>query len=111
MARRAPKDSSDLGLRTSALGIYVHIPFCSAICNYCNFNRGLLDEALKRQYVDALIREKPDNPYFWEVKGDLLMRNGRIKEAVGPLRQAMKMLPDAAPSAILMPISRRRCDT
>ena len=36
------------------LGLYLHIPFCAAICNYCNFNRGLLDEALKRQYVDAL---------------------------------------------------------
>jgi oxygen-independent coproporphyrinogen-3 oxidase len=39
------------------LGLYVHIPFCAAICNYCNFNRGLFDEALKRRYVEALIRE------------------------------------------------------
>ena len=39
-----------------ALGIYVHVPFCAAICNYCNFNRGLLDEGLKRRYVDALER-------------------------------------------------------
>src|SRR6478736_808384 len=39
------------------LGLYVHIPFCSAICNYCNFNRGLYDEALKARYVDALIAE------------------------------------------------------
>jgi len=39
------------------LGLYLHIPFCAAICNYCNFNRGLLDEAVKRRYVDALVRE------------------------------------------------------
>jgi putative oxygen-independent coproporphyrinogen III oxidase len=39
------------------LGIYVHVPFCSAICNYCNFNRGLFDPALKGRYVDALRRE------------------------------------------------------
>jgi oxygen-independent coproporphyrinogen-3 oxidase len=39
------------------LGLYVHVPFCAAICNYCNFNRGLLDEAVKRRYVDALIAE------------------------------------------------------
>jgi oxygen-independent coproporphyrinogen-3 oxidase len=39
------------------LGLYLHIPFCSAICNYCNFNRGLFDETLKRQYVDALVQE------------------------------------------------------
>src|SRR5437660_11776638 len=39
------------------LGLYVHIPFCSAICNYCNFNRGLFDADLKARYVDALICE------------------------------------------------------
>ena len=39
------------------LGLYVHIPFCSAICNYCNFNRGLFDGALKARYVEALILE------------------------------------------------------
>jgi len=39
------------------LGLYVHIPFCSAICNYCNFNRGLFDAAQKTRYVDALVRE------------------------------------------------------
>src|SRR5436190_5140084 len=39
------------------LGLYVHIPFCSAICNYCNFNRGLFDADLKQQYVAALLRE------------------------------------------------------
>ena len=39
------------------LGLYIHIPFCSAICNYCNFNRGLFDAALKEQYVAALLRE------------------------------------------------------
>jgi oxygen-independent coproporphyrinogen-3 oxidase len=39
------------------LGLYVHIPFCSAICNYCNFNRGLFDAGLKARYVEALIAE------------------------------------------------------
>src|SRR5215470_3415809 len=39
------------------LGLYLHIPFCSAICNYCNFNRGLFDTRQKERYVDALVRE------------------------------------------------------
>ena len=39
------------------LGLYLHIPFCSAICNYCNFNRGLFDAAAKARYVDALLAE------------------------------------------------------
>lgn len=38
-------------------GLYIHIPFCSAICNYCNFNRGLFDASLKARYVEALIAE------------------------------------------------------
>jgi oxygen-independent coproporphyrinogen-3 oxidase len=39
------------------LGLYIHIPFCSAICNYCNFNRGLFDAGLKERYVAALLAE------------------------------------------------------
>jgi oxygen-independent coproporphyrinogen III oxidase len=38
-------------------GIYIHIPFCAAICNYCNFNRGLHDDTVRRRYVDALIAD------------------------------------------------------
>jgi oxygen-independent coproporphyrinogen-3 oxidase len=44
------------------LGIYIHVPFCSAICNYCNFNRGLFDESLKTRFVDALLREIDQAP-------------------------------------------------
>jgi oxygen-independent coproporphyrinogen-3 oxidase len=47
---------SAIGNRQFA-GAYVHVPFCSAICNYCNFNRGLYDETLKTQYVTALRTE------------------------------------------------------
>ena len=39
------------------LGLYLHIPFCAAICNYCNFNRGLFDAGLKERYVEALLAE------------------------------------------------------
>ncbi|HET9705740.1 MAG TPA: radical SAM family heme chaperone HemW [Vicinamibacterales bacterium] len=38
-------------------GIYLHIPFCAAICNYCNFNRGLHDDGLRRRYVEALVAD------------------------------------------------------
>ena len=58
---------------TSSAGIYVHIPFCAAICNYCNFNRGLHEEGLRQRYVRALIDDirsfadptiKADTIYF-----------------------------------------------
>jgi len=41
----------------SPIGLYLHIPFCAAICNYCNFNRGLHDDGLRRRYVDALVSD------------------------------------------------------
>lgn len=44
-------------MMTGNLGLYVHVPFCSSICNYCNFNRGLLDGELKRRYVEAVTAE------------------------------------------------------
>jgi oxygen-independent coproporphyrinogen-3 oxidase len=46
------------------LGLYVHVPFCSAICNYCNFNRGLFDAALKERFVAALLEEIRRAPAF-----------------------------------------------
>jgi oxygen-independent coproporphyrinogen-3 oxidase len=49
--------SSGTGHREPGTGIYVHIPFCAAICNYCNFNRGLHEDGLRRRYVEALIAD------------------------------------------------------
>jgi len=43
--------------RNQEIGVYIHVPFCSAICNYCNFNRGLLDGDLKRRYVEAVAQD------------------------------------------------------
>ncbi len=56
------------------LGLYVHIPFCSAICNYCNFNRGLFDAALKERYVAALLQEIRG---YGEGAPDLRLRSGQ----------------------------------
>jgi predicted Zn-dependent protease len=42
--------------------------------------------------IDALIRDKPDNPYFWELKGELLLKAGQAPAAIDPLRKAVSML-------------------
>jgi predicted Zn-dependent protease len=42
--------------------------------------------------IDALIRDKPDNAYFWELKGELLLKAGQPAEAVEPLRRAAALL-------------------
>lgn len=42
--------------------------------------------------IDALIKERPNNPYFWELKGHVYAKDGKFKEATGPLRQALKLM-------------------
>ena len=55
--RRDDRRASAPNTVNGSLGLYVHIPFCEAICNYCNFNRRLYDAALKQRYLQALGRE------------------------------------------------------
>lgn len=38
-------------------GLYIHIPFCDRICSYCDFAKLVANDDLKKQYIDALIRE------------------------------------------------------
>lgn len=40
-----------------SLGLYIHIPFCKSLCNFCPYCKVPYDRALCRRYVDALIRE------------------------------------------------------
>ena len=42
--------------------------------------------------IDALIREQPNNPYFWELKGNLLYLGGQRPEAVAPMRKALALV-------------------
>jgi putative oxygen-independent coproporphyrinogen III oxidase len=73
------------GHRSSALGVYVHIPFCSSICNYCNFNRGLYDEALKTRYVAALLREIDDRARFSsDIQADTIYFGGGTPSLLDP---------------------------
>ena len=55
--RRPPLPAVNAVAPAGPLGIYLHIPFCEAICNYCNFNRELVRTDLKRRYLAALARE------------------------------------------------------
>lgn len=45
--------------------------------------------------VDDLIRSKPDDPYFWELKGQVLLDSGKPRDALGPLRKAVALAPRA----------------
>ena len=52
------------------------------------------DRALKG--IDALLAEQPENPYLWELKGQVLFENGRVKEAEAPHRKSVELKPTAA---------------
>jgi len=51
------------------------------------------DKALKQ--IDALLQEQPENPYLWELKGQVLFEFGRIQEAETPQRKSVELKPDA----------------
>src|SRR4029079_11213488 len=46
--------------------------------------------------VDGLIREFPNNPYYRELKGQMLFENGRGREAIRPYEDAVRLAPAAA---------------
>jgi putative oxygen-independent coproporphyrinogen III oxidase len=42
---------------SSPLGIYIHIPFCSTKCDYCNFASGVYPDSMVLPYLTALREE------------------------------------------------------
>jgi predicted Zn-dependent protease len=41
--------------------------------------------------IDGLIQTQPNNPYFYELKGQALLEGGRPAEAIAPLRHAVTL--------------------
>ena len=64
--------------------------YARAIADYRELDT---DKALKE--IDALIAEKPDDPYLYELKGQALMESARAVEGEAPLRKAVELKPDA----------------
>ena len=52
-----------------------------------------LDKALP--IIDGLIHDFPKDPYFRELKGQMLFENGRIADAVQPYEEAVRLAPEA----------------
>jgi oxygen-independent coproporphyrinogen-3 oxidase len=84
------------------LGLYVHIPFCSAICNYCNFNRGLFDADQKARYIRALLEEitkkgdaSPADTIFFGGGTPSLLEPSEIGSIIDTCRRSFALTPDA----------------
>ncbi|WP_428672191.1 M48 family metalloprotease [Roseibium sp.] len=43
--------------------------------------------------IDALIRTQPNNPYYYELKGQALLEGGDPKSAIAPFRKALSFKP------------------
>jgi predicted Zn-dependent protease len=84
--RDYPKDDNSLEAR------YAH-----AIAYYRTAD---MDRALP--LVDGLIDEHPDDPYFHELKGQMLFEQGRLQESLPHLETAAKLLPDSPHILLLL---------
>ena len=75
VARRYPPSDQSLPARYArAIASYRHADLRVAI-----------------EQIDGLIQAQPNNPYFYELKGQALLEGGRPSEAIAPLRQAVRL--------------------
>jgi predicted Zn-dependent protease len=80
VARRYPQTDQSLAAR-----------YARAISAYRHANvRGAVAQ------VDTLIQAQPNNPYFYELKGQALLETGHPAEAIAPLRRAVQTAPHPA---------------
>ncbi len=52
--------------------------------------------------ADALLAIAPDDPFFLELKGQILLEGGHPKEAIAPLRKAVANAPDMPMIAVML---------
>ncbi|MEA2984688.1 MAG: hypothetical protein QOD94_942 [Alphaproteobacteria bacterium] len=86
VARRYPASDTSLAARYArAISAYRHSDL-----------RGALTQ------IDSLIQAQPNNPYFYELKGQALLESGQPAAAIAPLRHAAKIAPHPALIQIML---------
>lgn len=53
-----------------------------------------LDDGLRE--IDRLIEKEPENPFFAELKGQMLFEHGKIQESITPHRRSVELAPQYA---------------
>lgn len=51
------------------------------------------DDAIRQ--IDALLEENPENPFLWELRGQVLFESGRVAEAEPAHRRSVELMPEA----------------
>lgn len=78
VARRYPRGDNSLPARYArAIQSYLHADLRAAVAA-----------------MDGLIAEMPNFPYFWELKGQMLLETGHAREALAPLKKAVSLAPN-----------------
>jgi predicted Zn-dependent protease len=86
VARRYPSSDTSLPARYArAISAYKHADLRSAIGQ-----------------IDGLIQAQPNNPYFYELKGQALLEAGQGAAAVAPLRHAVQLAPNPSLIQIML---------
>jgi predicted Zn-dependent protease len=86
VARRYPPSDTSLPARYArAIATYRHADLRTAISQ-----------------IDGLIQAQPNNPYFYELKGQALLEGGKPAEAIAPLQHAIKLAPQPALIQVLL---------
>lgn len=57
------------------------------------YRRGQFDKSLP--IVEDLLKDRPRDPYFWQIKGDMQLSRSKPDEAIESYREALKILPNA----------------
>ncbi|SOD98060.1 Putative Zn-dependent protease, contains TPR repeats [Caenispirillum bisanense] len=57
------------------------------------YRQGKLAQAVP--IIDGLIEQYPQDPYFHELKGQMLLENSRVADSIGSYRRAVDLRPDA----------------
>jgi len=94
-----------LAVKRSPLSLYLHIPFCSLKCRYCDFNSYAGLEELVEPYVGALIAEmglwsgfargRPVPTVFFGGGTPSLLPIEQVERIMSALRERFALAPDA----------------
>src|SRR6202011_6228251 len=82
---------------SKALDVYPesdHSPLARYARAIAYYRSPKLDRALPE--IDGLIRDFPNDPYYRELKGQMLFENGRVRDAIRPYEDAIRLAPSAA---------------
>jgi len=95
--------------KASELGLYIHIPFCAGMCDYCAFYKTLPTKSDFQIYLDALNLELnsykkllPDTIFIGGGSPSILTENHleKLFEILEPVKNVREFTVEVAPSSI-----------